>query len=245
MAGSLIRITGASSGIGAALARTLPWEGARVIGVSRRVPPVGEHLQLDLTDASSWARLGVAAEQDIRGDVKVLAPSPPPPTPPSASARPGAASGEDRQPAQQRPFVLVEQLVAPVEGDLHASMTLDGRVAVGGQKGDASVESGGDVVQRHRRHPGCHQLDRERDALRPPAYLGDGPGSLGRERERRVGRPGPLREQRHGLGVGAVLPRRTFLEAVDEQRSEANSRSPDVPSASSRPDRRRPPREPL
>ncbi len=65
MAGSLIWITGASSGIGAALARTLPWEGARVIGVSRRVPPVGEHLQLDLTDVSSWARLGASFRQEL------------------------------------------------------------------------------------------------------------------------------------------------------------------------------------
>ncbi|HEV8115229.1 MAG TPA: SDR family NAD(P)-dependent oxidoreductase [Acidimicrobiales bacterium] len=67
MAGSLIWITGASSGIGAALARTLPWEGARVIGVSRRVPPVGEHLQLDLTDVSSWGRLGASFRKELTG----------------------------------------------------------------------------------------------------------------------------------------------------------------------------------
>lgn len=67
MAGSLIWITGSSSGIGAALARTLPWEEARVIGVSRRVPPVGEHLQLDLADVSSWDRLGASFRQELEG----------------------------------------------------------------------------------------------------------------------------------------------------------------------------------
>ena len=67
MAASLIWITGASSGIGAALARTLPWEDARVIGVSRRVPPVGEHLQADLADPSSWERLGASFRQELEG----------------------------------------------------------------------------------------------------------------------------------------------------------------------------------
>jgi len=67
MAASLIWITGASSGIGAALARTLAWEDARVISVSRRVPPVGEHLQADLTDPSSWERLGNSFRQELAG----------------------------------------------------------------------------------------------------------------------------------------------------------------------------------
>ncbi len=67
MAASLIWITGASSGIGAALARTVPWEDARVIGVSRRVPPVGEHLPTDLADPSSWERLGSSFRQELAG----------------------------------------------------------------------------------------------------------------------------------------------------------------------------------
>ncbi len=67
MAASLIWITGASSGIGAALARTLPWEDARVIGVSRRVPPVGEHLQADLADPSCWERLEASFHQELAG----------------------------------------------------------------------------------------------------------------------------------------------------------------------------------
>ena len=67
MAGSLIWITGSSSGIGAALARTPPWEAARVIGISRRVPPVGEHLPLDLADVSSWDRLGASFRQELEG----------------------------------------------------------------------------------------------------------------------------------------------------------------------------------
>jgi len=67
MAESLIWISGASSGIGAALARTVPWEGARVIGVSRRRPAVGEHLEADLADPSSWASVGASFDGELTG----------------------------------------------------------------------------------------------------------------------------------------------------------------------------------
>ena len=67
MAGSLIWITGASSGIGAALARTVPWDGARLVGVSRRVPPVGEHLEADLAEPSSWVDVGAAFRRELEG----------------------------------------------------------------------------------------------------------------------------------------------------------------------------------
>lgn len=67
MASSLIWISGASSGIGAALARTVPWDGARVIGVSRRAPAVGEHLELDLADPGSWAALGDSFRRELDG----------------------------------------------------------------------------------------------------------------------------------------------------------------------------------
>jgi NAD(P)-dependent dehydrogenase (short-subunit alcohol dehydrogenase family) len=54
---SVVWITGASSGIGAALARSAP-AGARVVGVSRRPPPIGEHLPADLADPQAWATVG-------------------------------------------------------------------------------------------------------------------------------------------------------------------------------------------
>lgn len=52
----LVWITGASSGIGAALAASVPLNGARVIDVSRSGgTPGAEHLPADLADPSSWA----------------------------------------------------------------------------------------------------------------------------------------------------------------------------------------------
>jgi len=64
---SLVWISGASSGIGAALARTVPWEDARMIGVSRRPPPVGEHLEADLADPASWAAVGDSFRRELTG----------------------------------------------------------------------------------------------------------------------------------------------------------------------------------
>jgi len=65
MSKALVWITGASSGIGAALAGTLPWEGARLIGVSRRKPPSGEHLEADLADPPSWQAVGDSFRQEL------------------------------------------------------------------------------------------------------------------------------------------------------------------------------------
>jgi len=64
---SLVWITGGSSGIGAALARTVPWSDARVIAVSRRRPSVGEHLDADLADPSSWASVGASFRRELEG----------------------------------------------------------------------------------------------------------------------------------------------------------------------------------
>lgn len=65
MAEALVWISGASSGIGKALAATLPWDDARLIGVSRRPPPAGEHLEADLADPRSWETVGRSFEREL------------------------------------------------------------------------------------------------------------------------------------------------------------------------------------
>jgi benzil reductase ((S)-benzoin forming) len=52
--GTVVWITGATQGIGAGLARMVPWPGARVVNISRRVHPVLETVVADLTDPASW-----------------------------------------------------------------------------------------------------------------------------------------------------------------------------------------------
>ncbi|HWH33295.1 MAG TPA: SDR family NAD(P)-dependent oxidoreductase [Egibacteraceae bacterium] len=56
MTSTLIWITGASSGIGAALAETVPFDDARVFDISRSGGTPGtEHVPADLSDPSAWA----------------------------------------------------------------------------------------------------------------------------------------------------------------------------------------------
>lgn len=56
MTDTMIWITGASSGIGAALAATVPYEGAHVFDVSRSGGTSGtEHVPADLSDPAAWA----------------------------------------------------------------------------------------------------------------------------------------------------------------------------------------------
>lgn len=67
MSRSLVWISGASSGLGSALAATVPWDGARLLGVCRRPPAVGEHVEADLAEPSSWELVGRSFEREFAG----------------------------------------------------------------------------------------------------------------------------------------------------------------------------------
>ena len=62
---ALIFISGASSGIGLALARSAPWPRSRVIDVSRRGAPGLEHFAADLAVPEQWGRVGELFAREI------------------------------------------------------------------------------------------------------------------------------------------------------------------------------------
>lgn len=55
---NIVWITGATSGIGQALARTCPWPSTKIISVSRRPHPDHDTVPFDLTDPSTWDAVG-------------------------------------------------------------------------------------------------------------------------------------------------------------------------------------------
>src|SRR5205807_10327794 len=61
----MVWISGASGGIGQALIRTVPWSGARVIGISRRPPAGAEHLEADLAAPSEWGAVGSSFSREL------------------------------------------------------------------------------------------------------------------------------------------------------------------------------------
>ena len=68
MSPSLVFISGASSGIGEALAHEVPFEGARVIDISRRGGhPRTEHFRADLSDPAEWARVAELFRKEMDG----------------------------------------------------------------------------------------------------------------------------------------------------------------------------------
>jgi NAD(P)-dependent dehydrogenase (short-subunit alcohol dehydrogenase family) len=64
---SLIWISGASGGIGEALARTVPWDGARILGISRSPAEGTENVDADLADPASWTKVGSSFEEELAG----------------------------------------------------------------------------------------------------------------------------------------------------------------------------------
>jgi len=67
MVSNLVVITGASSGIGRALAESVPFESARVIDISRRGNSDVEHFEADLADPESWRAVAGLFDELVAG----------------------------------------------------------------------------------------------------------------------------------------------------------------------------------
>jgi benzil reductase ((S)-benzoin forming) len=62
---NLVFITGGSSGIGAAMARVVPYPDARVINISRRALAGYEHHEADLSDPAAWREVADLFAREI------------------------------------------------------------------------------------------------------------------------------------------------------------------------------------
>jgi benzil reductase ((S)-benzoin forming) len=67
MPSHLVFVTGASSGIGLALARAVPYPDARVVDISRRGAPGLEHFEADLAEPAAWRSVGELLEKEMKG----------------------------------------------------------------------------------------------------------------------------------------------------------------------------------
>lgn len=63
--GTVVWITGATQGLGAGLARKVPWPGARVVNISRRQHPSLDTVIADLTDPASWDVVAEVFEREL------------------------------------------------------------------------------------------------------------------------------------------------------------------------------------
>jgi benzil reductase ((S)-benzoin forming) len=59
---TIVFVSGASSGIGAAVVATVPYVDARVVGICRRAPKSGEHVSADLADPQAWSSVAARIE---------------------------------------------------------------------------------------------------------------------------------------------------------------------------------------
>jgi short-subunit dehydrogenase len=63
---TVIWISGATQGIGESLARECPYEGAKIINISRRQHPDFESIVIDLTDPSTWSNVADDFERRLK-----------------------------------------------------------------------------------------------------------------------------------------------------------------------------------
>ena len=63
---SQVWISGASAGIGAALAAAVPFRDARVIDLSRSGGGTAEHVEVDLADPAVWSRVELHFEEELK-----------------------------------------------------------------------------------------------------------------------------------------------------------------------------------
>ncbi|TQM66661.1 hypothetical protein FHX41_0242 [Actinomadura hallensis] len=110
-------------------------------------------------------------------------------------------AGEHREPLGEPAFPLVQEVPAPLDDGPQRPVPGQGGAVPVAQQAEAVAEAGGELVRRHRAHPGRGELDRQRQAVQPPA---DAPDRLGVV----AGEPGP-----HGRGpLGEQLDRRREAE---------------------------------
>ena len=62
---TIVWISGATSGIGAALARNCPYNGARIINISRRAHDELESVVVDLTDPAAWSAAVMSFDKEL------------------------------------------------------------------------------------------------------------------------------------------------------------------------------------
>ena len=67
MSETIVWITGCTEGIGSGLAKTVPWPGARVINLSRRVHPELETVQFDLTKPETYGAVEESFRKELAG----------------------------------------------------------------------------------------------------------------------------------------------------------------------------------
>jgi benzil reductase ((S)-benzoin forming) len=65
----VVWVSGGSSGIGAALIETVPYESARIINIARRPHPQAEHVEADLVRREAWDRVETHVRDVLKAGV--------------------------------------------------------------------------------------------------------------------------------------------------------------------------------
>ena len=106
-----------------------------------------------------------------------------------------------RQPAEQLPFDIRQQLVTPVHGRLERPLPCDGRSRAAGQQPEPVLQPRLDLLRREDDDAGGRQLDGERNPVETPADARDRAGVAGVGAKAGSTALARVDEELRGLGV--------------------------------------------
>ena len=151
------------------------------------------------------------------------------------------AAGEHRQPGEQPPLGVREQVVAPGDGAAQGPLPVREGPGPGGQQREAPLQAGQDLLGGQDLGAGGGQLDGQGQPVEPGGDLGHRRGVLGGQPELRPDRLGALDEQPDRLGpaegvevrgpprVGQVQRRHDqLLLAPEGERGPGGDQHPDL-----------------
>ncbi len=176
------------------------------VGMARglHLPGLGQPLQRVLPDRAEQLKAGACRGVLHPQQRLVREPGQQLQQPPRTDVVPGRhplggrqrkAAREHSQPPEHRPLVRLQQVVTPVQGRPQGLMPGRCRAGSADQHPEHVLQPLGQLLRGQDPHPGRGQLDGQRQAVQPPAYLHDGDGVVVGQPERRQHGLCPLLEE--------------------------------------------------
>ena len=132
----------------------------------------------------------------------------------------GPPSGKHRQPPEQLPLCLREQVITPVDRCAQRLLAREHDPASSGEEAEPIIQPGGDLFHRQDIDPGRRQFDGERNAIQPLTDLRHGWSVFACDGKPWGGRHCSIEKEAHGLVLDEILEGREMANVGQGERGD-------------------------